>query len=261
MKQRRRIYYSAAQRAEIWDRWRRGDSLHDIGRVFDRGHSSVFSVLAPSGGIRPPPRKRSRSALSLAEREEISRGLVAGRSIRAIGAALGRAASTISREIARNGGSKPYRAAKADKRAWQSALRPKPCKLALDGRLRHIVIVKLKRRWSPQQIAGWLKREAAKIKAATVSHETIYRSLYVQTRGVLKKELARYLRSHRQMRRSRYAKQATDRRGQIRNAVSISERPACVADRAVPGHWEGDLRLAVPAIASSQRWLSAIRAM
>jgi IS30 family transposase len=241
MKQRRRIYYSAAQRDEMWDRWRRGHSLHDIGRLFDRGHSSVLSVLAPSGGIRPPPRKRSRLALSLAEREEISRGLVAGRSIRAIGAALGRAPSTISREIARNGGSKPYRAAKADKRAWQSALRPKPCKLALDGRLRHIVIVKLQRRWSPQQIAGWLKREAAKIKAATVSHETIYRSLYVQTRGVLKKELARYLRSQRQMRRSRHAKQATDRRGQIRNAVSISERPACVADRAVPGHWEGDL--------------------
>jgi len=241
MKQRRRIYYSAAQRDEMWDRWRRGHSLHDIGRLFHRGHSSVLSVLAPSGGIRPPPRTRSRLALSLAEREEISRGLVAGRSIRAIGAALGRAPSTISREIARNAGVKLYRAAKADKHAWQSALRPKPCKLALDGRLRQIVIVKLKRRWSPQQIAGWLKREAAKIKAATVSHETIYKSLYVQTRGVLKKEMARYLRSQRQMRRSRHAKQATDRRGQIRNAVSISERPASVADRAVPGHWEGDL--------------------
>ena len=135
MKQRRRIYYSAAQRDEMWDRWRRGNSLHEIGRLFDRGHSSVFSVLAPSGGIRPPPRKRSRLALSLAEREEISRGLVAGRSIRAIAPALGRAPSTISREIARNAGAKLYRAAKADKRAWQSALRPKPCKLALDGAL------------------------------------------------------------------------------------------------------------------------------
>lgn len=127
MKHRRRIYYSAAQRAEIWDRWRRGESMHDIGRLFDRGHSSIFQVLAPTGGIRPPPRRRSRLALTLAEREEISRGLVAGRSLRSMAQALGRSPSTISREIARNGGPRPYRAAKADKRAWQSALRPKPC--------------------------------------------------------------------------------------------------------------------------------------
>ena len=186
MKQRRRIYYSAAQRAEIWDRWRRGEAMRDIGGVFDRGHSSVFSVLAPTGGIRPLPRKRSRLALSLPEREEISRGLVAGRSLRTIGAALGRAPSTISREIARNGGSTPYRAAKADKRAWQSALRPKSCKLAQHAWLRQAVAAKLALEWSPQQIAGWLKWTNSGNEARQVSHETIYRSLYVQAGGVLK---------------------------------------------------------------------------
>jgi len=142
MKQRRRIYYSAAQRDEMWDRWQRGDSLHEIGRLFDRGHTSVYKVLAPTGGIRPPPRKRSRLALSLAEREEISRGLVAGRSIRAIAADLGRAPSTISREVARNAGVKLYRAAKADRHAWQSALRPKPCKLALDACSRGVLLAR-----------------------------------------------------------------------------------------------------------------------
>jgi IS30 family transposase len=186
MKQRRRIYYSAAQRAEIWDRWRRGEAMRDRGGLFDRGHSSVFSVLAPTGGIRPLPRKRSRLALSLPEREEISRGLVAGRSLRAIGSALGRAPSTISREIARNGGSTPYRAAKADKRAWQSALRPKSCKLARYAWLRQAVAAKLALEWSPQQIAGWLKWTNPGNEARQVSHETIYRSLYVQARGVLK---------------------------------------------------------------------------
>jgi IS30 family transposase len=241
MKQRRRIYYSAAQRAEIWDRWRRGESMHDIGRLFDRGHSSVFSVLAPSGGIQPRPRKRSRLALSLLEREEISRGLVAGRSLRAIGAALGRAPSTISREISRNGGSAPYRATKADKRAWQSSLRPKLCKLAMHAWLRQAVAAKLALEWSPQQIAGWLKWTNPRNEARQVSHETIYRSLYVQARGVLKKQLIRHLRSQRVLRRSRHATMKGTRVGQIPDVVSISQRPASVADRAVPGHWEGDL--------------------
>ncbi len=241
MKQRRRIYYSAAQRAEIWDRWRRGESIHDIGRLFDRGHSSVFSVLAPSGGIQPRPRKRSRLALSLLEREEISRGLVAGRSIRAIGAALGRAPSTISREIARNGGPRPYRAAKADKRAWQSSLRPKLCKLAKHAWLRQAVAAKLALEWSPQQIAGWLKWTNPRNEARQVSHETIYRSLYLQARGVLKKQLIEHLRCQRVIRRSRHATQKGPHRGQISNAISISQRPASADDRAVPGHWEGDL--------------------
>ena len=238
---RPRIYYSAEQRAEIWDRWKRGESMHEIGRAFDRGHSSIQKILMATGGIRPAVRKRSRLALSLAEREEISRGLVAGFSLRIIADRLKRAPSTISREITRNGGRRRYRAVKADKRAWEQALRPKACKLVLNDRLRQAVIRKLKRYWSPQQIAGWLKREYKNSKAMSVSHETIYRSLYVQARGALKKELIVYLRQKRMIRRSRYARQPTDKRGQIKDAVSISERPASVEDRAVPGHWEGDL--------------------
>jgi IS30 family transposase len=241
MKQRRRIYYSAAQRAEIWERWRRGETMHDIGRLFDRGHSSIFSVLAPSGGIRPPARRRSRLALTLAEREEISRGLVAGRSLRSIAQALGRSVSTLSREIGRNGGLRRYRAAAADSRAWTHALRPKPCKLATHNYLRQAVARKLALEWSPQQIAGWLKWTNPGNEARQVSHETIYRSLYVQARGVLKKQLIEHLRSQRVLRRSRHATQKGFHRGQISNAISISQRPASVADRAVPGHWEGDL--------------------
>ena len=193
MKQRRGIYYSATQRAEIWDRWRRGETMHDIGRLFDRGHSSIFSVLAPSGGIRPPARRRSRLALTLAEREEISRGLVAGRSLRSMAHALGRSASTLSREIGRNGGLLRYRAAAADSRAWTQALRPKPCKLATHNYLRQAVAAKLALEWSPQQIAGWLKWTNPGNEARQVSHETIYRSLYVQARGVLKKQLIGHL--------------------------------------------------------------------
>lgn len=238
---RPRIYYSAEQRADIWDRWKRGESMHEIGRAFDRGHSSIQKILMATGGIRPAVRKRSRLALSLAEREEISRGLVTGFSLRSIADRLKRSPSTVSREVNRNGGRRGYRAVKADKRAWEEALRPKACKLVLNDGLRQAVIRKLKRYWSPQQIAGWLKREYANSKAMNVSHETIYRSLYVQARGALKKELIAYLRQKRMIRRSRYARQPTDKRGQIKDAVSISERPASVEDRAVPGHWEGDL--------------------
>lgn len=241
MKHRRRIYYSTEQRAEIWNRWKRGESAHEIGRLFDRGHSSIFKILMKTGGLRPPVRKRSRLALNLAEREEISRGLVAGLSIRSIATMLKRAVSTISREIKRNGGVRLYRAVKADKRAWAETLRPKPCKLVLEARLRKAVIVKLKRHWSPQQIAGWLKRTYPEQEDMHISHETLYKSLYIQARGALKKELLLYLRSQRRVRRSRYGKQKTDTRGQIKGAISISERPAEVKDRAVPGHWEGDL--------------------
>ena len=241
MTYRTRIYYSSEQRKEIWDRWKRGESVNEIGRAFDRFHSSAWRIISETGGIRPVERKRSHFALTLVEREEISRGLVAGLSIRSIAKTLSRAASTISREINRNGGRRRYRATKADKRAWDQALRPKLCKLVRNGRLRQSVIVKLKRFWSPQQIAGWLKRKHADNEAMQVSHETIYRSLYVQARGALKKELIHYLRSQRQMRRSRYAKQKSDKRGQIKDAVPISERPASAEDRAVPGHWEGDL--------------------
>jgi IS30 family transposase len=241
MKQRKRIYYSAEQRSEIWDRWRRGESMSSIGRRFDRESSSVFSVLSPSGGIRPPERRRAARALSLTEREEVSRGLVAGRSLRAIAAQLGRPPSTISREVGRNGGRDRYRATVSDQAAWERALRPKPCKLACHLPLRRTVSAKLRRKWSPEQIAGWLRCRFADQEQHRVSHETIYKSLYVQARGVLKKELLEHLRAKCTIRRSRHASLKRDGLGQIRDAVPISERPPCVEDRAVPGHWEGDL--------------------
>ena len=176
MKQRRRIYYSAAQRAEIWDRWQRGESMSSIGRSFERESSSIFSVLSPSGGIRPPDRKRSGRALSVSEREEISRGLVAGRSLRAIAVQLGRAPSTISREVGRNGGADRYRATLSDQAAWDRALRPKRCKLACHPALRRTVSRKLRRKWSPEQVAGWLKHSFPDEDQYRVSHETIYKA-------------------------------------------------------------------------------------
>ena len=241
MKYRRRIYYSAEQRAEIWDRWQRGESMSSIGRVFDRQSSSVFSVISPTGGIRPENRKRGKQALSLSEREEISRGLSVKHSLRAIARQLGRSPSTISREVRRNGGAVGYRAATSDQAAWDRALRPKQCKLACYPRLRRTVSMKLRRKWSPEQIAGWLKRAFPGEVENHVSHETIYRSLYIQARGVLKKELLEHLRAKRTIRRSRHASLKRNGLGQIKDAVSISDRPASVEDRAVPGHWEGDL--------------------
>ena len=241
MKYRRRIYYSSEQRAEIWDRWQRGESMRSIGRLFDRQSSSVFSVISPTGGIRPADRKRGKKALSLGEREEISRGLSVKHSLRAIAQNLGRAPSTISREVRRNGGVLNYRATTSEQAAWDRALRPKECKLACYPSLSHAVSAKLRRKWSPEQIAGWLKRMFPEEPHKQVSHETIYRSLYIQARGVLKKELLEHLRAKRTVRRSRHASLKRKGSGQIKDAVSISERPASVEDRAVPGHWEGDL--------------------
>jgi IS30 family transposase len=235
-----RVGFTAAQSAELWERWKEGSGLKSIARVLGKSHSCIFAHMYPTGGIKPPSRRRSRLALSLAEREEISRGVVAGRSVRAMAKAMGRAASTISREIARNGGAQRYRAAIADKRAWKQALRPKLCKLAQNSQLRQAVAAKLERNWSPEQIAGWLKRKHPGDEAFQVSHETIYRSLYVQTRGVLKKQLVQHLRMRRAIRHSRHATQKGSR---LLNTVSIRERPASVEDRAVPGHWEGDLLL------------------
>jgi len=238
---RTRINYTAAQKADIWDRWQRGESLNSIGRLFDRPSSSIFNMLAPTGGIRPPPRQRSRLALTCVEREEISRGIASHLSLRAIATQLGRSPSTISRELHRNGGATGYRAVQADQAACDRARRPKRCKLACNRSLSRIIATKLRRLWSPHQIAGWLKREYPEDESHHVSHETIYRSLFIQARGVLKKELQQHLRSQRAIRRSRHANQKRDGRGQIKNAVSIRERPASVEDRAVPGHWEGDL--------------------
>jgi IS30 family transposase len=238
---RRRIYFTEKQKAEIWDRWQRGESMSSIGRLFDRNSSSIYPLLARTGGIRPPERRRSRLAMTLAEREEISRGLKAKQSLRAIARQLRRAPSTISREVRRNGGRRVYRAASADQAAWDRARRPRPCKLANRPALCQTLAEKLVRKWSPQQIAGWLKREHPDDEGARVSHETIYRSLFIQARGVLKKELLAHLRSTRAIRRSRHASLKRDGLGQIKDAISIRERPAAVEERAIPGHWEGDL--------------------
>lgn len=240
MKQRKRIYYNAQQRALIWDRYQQGDSLHDIANIFDRFHSSIQGIIAKSFGIRPPDRVRSALCLTLQEREEISRGLSSDLSIREIAKQLHRAPSTVSREINRNGGRKLYRANKADIAAWERAKRPKSCKLLLNKALARLVAMKLHRSWSPQQIAGWLMRTYPE-KDLHVSHETIYKTLYVQTRGALKKELQQCLRSQRVIRRSKHATLKGKGLGKIVDAVHISERPPEVADRAVPGHWEGDL--------------------
>jgi len=241
MKYRPRIYYSASQRALIWERWQKGETLHQIARLFDRYHSSIHGILAETGGIRPAERRRSRLALSLTEREEISRALVAGRSMRSIAASLGRAASTVSRELRRNGGQGGYRASQAEQAAWDRGCRWKPCKLVQNRELAHLVASKLRLEWSPEQIAGWLKRSYPHDESYQVSHETIYRSLFIQARGALKKELVEHLRRTRGMRRSRHHTQKTGLHGRIPGAVSIRERPAAAADRALPGHWEGDL--------------------
>jgi transposase, IS30 family len=238
---RPRIHYTESQKALMWERWQKGESLQQIAQLFDRNHSSIQPILAATGGIRPAPRSRSRWALTLAEREEISRAVVAGNSMRSIAVQLGRAPSTVSREIKRNGGQACYRASQAEESAWDRGRRPKTCKLAANRALARIVAGKLQRRWSPQQVAGWLKRTYPDDTSRQVSPETIYRSLFIQARGALKKELVEHLRRSRVMRRSRHHTMKTDQHGRITDTVSISERPASVEDRAVPGHWEGDL--------------------
>ncbi len=241
MKYPTRIYYTETDKGLMWDRWEKGESLNSIARHFGRSHSSIQGILSRTGGIRPPRRKRSRRALTLAEREEISRGVIVGRSLRSIAASLSRAASTISREINRNGGRRRYRASKAEQSAWDRAHRPKTCKLKQNPALAHIVASKLQLQWAPRQIAGRLKYTYPDNENFHLSHETIYKSLFIQARGALKKELLQHLRRTRAMRRSRHHTQKTKDHGRITNTVSIRERPASVEDRAVPGHWEGDL--------------------
>ena len=241
MKRRARINYSDSQKALMWERWKQGATLHEIGKLFDRPHTSIHRILAQTGGFRPAERSRALTALTLAEREEISRALVKGESIRSIACRLNRAPSTISREIKRNGGSEDYRASQADEATWGRARRPKRCKLSENRALARIVADKLRMLWSPEQIAGWLKHTYPCDESHHVSHETIYRSLFIQARGALKKELLVHLRRTRGMRRSRHYTQKTAIHGQIIDAVSISERPPGIEDRAVPGHWEGDL--------------------
>ena len=241
MIQRERRRLTPAEKTEIWRRWKCGQSQHEIGRVFGRPHPTIRKLLLPCGGIAPVPGRRSRLALTLAEREEISRRIASDSSMREIARLLKRSASTVSREVARHGGRPAYRAHDADRRAWVSALRPKRGLLAFNRKLRNIVASKLILEWSPEQISGWLKVHYPNSESMRVSHETIYRSLFIQARGVLKKELMDHLRSKRRMRRSRHASEHGHSRGQIVDAVSIRERPAEAEDRAIPGHWEGDL--------------------
>ena len=225
----------------MWRRWKAGQSLHEIGRAFDKPHTSIRCLLLPRGGIPPAARRRSRLALTLAEREDISRGIASGSSVCEIASRLDRATSTVSREVSRHGGLPVYRAHEADDQAWDSALRPKRCLLAVNRKLRNIVASRLILDWSPEQISGWLKNQYPHDESLRVSHETIYRSLFIQARGALKKELLDHLRSKRRMRRSRHSSGHGQSRGQIVDAISIRERPAEVEDRAIPGHWEGDL--------------------
>lgn len=225
---------------QVWLRLRAGQAAKPTARELGLCTGTVRAYLLRCGGIRPVPRRRAAGRLRLEEREEISRGLAAGRSYRAIARALGRPASTVSREVAANGGTKRYRAARADQSAWARAARPKTCRLTEHPLLRAIVEEKLARRWSPQQIAGWLKVTYPNDPEMQVSHESIYRTLYVQSRGALRRELTAYLRTGRVIRRPKGVR-LPDGRGGRPNTLHISARPAEADDRAVPGHWEGDL--------------------
>lgn len=229
------------KRQEVWERWRAGDSISEISRAVGSPPGSIFSILLPHGGIYQPPQRRRPGCLTLADREEISRGLAAGESFAEIGRRLCRPTSTISREVAANKGRRRYRAVDADDRAWRRAKRPKKCKLATNPVLRGYVAARLREDWSPEQIAGVLAKRHPAGSRMRVSHETIYKSLFIQARGVLAKELQRHLRSRRPIRRSVHNTVSGQWRSQITDAVSISQRPAEAEDRAIPGHWEGDL--------------------
>ena len=238
---RERVGLTAKERSELWSRWKQGETVVSIARGLQRSRDTLRWEVKVRGGIAPPERSRSVGVVSLSEREQVSRGLAAGHSFRRIAADLARVPSTISREVARNGGREQYRAVEADDRAWKLARRPKRCRLSLNRTLQRTVASKLAQRWSPQQIAGWLRLTYPDNQAMHVSHETIYRTLFIQARGALKKELTAHLRTRRPRRRAKAATASGHGRGQIVDAISIRERPAEVEDRAVPGHWEGDL--------------------
>jgi len=238
---RKRREYSQAERKELWERWKRGETISDIARALDRAPGTIHCTIREQGGVVPRERRRSRLALTLAEREEISRAVAAGESARRVAARLGRSPSTVSRELARCGGRRRYRAADADRCAWERARRPQACKLARNPVLSALVAAKLAEDWSPEQIAGWLKARSPEDQTLRVSHETIYLTLFIQARGALRRELIAHLRRSRSIRRPRSASRGNRGQGQIVDAVSIRERPAEAEDRAIPGHWEGDL--------------------
>ena len=226
---------------QLWDRWKRGETYSAIARALGKPNATVHRIIQQRGGFAPVPRRRSTRSLREPEREEISRGVCSGLSIRQIARALGRAASSVSREIARNGGRVGYRACLAEARAWDLSRRPKRCRLARNEPLRNQVTQKLQARWSPEQISLWLARAFGDDDSMRVSHETIYRTLFIQTRGVLKKELQKQLRSQRRLRRTHAYSSRVHPHQHTVDALNIRERPAEVEDRAVPGHWEGDL--------------------
>jgi IS30 family transposase len=240
-RRKKRVPFTKAECNLVWKRWRDGALYPDIARELGRSVPAVTYLVIRHGGIPPAERHRSSKVLSSCEREEISRGIVVDESVRSIARRLERAPSTISREISRNGGSAKYRAQTADVEAWDRARRPKVCRLAMHPRLRRLVWRKLRDDWAPEQIARWLVKTHPDEPDLHVSHETIYRTLYVQTRGELRKELTAHLRRSQGVRRNPRARRTGRGRGQIVGAISISERPPEVADRAVPGHWEGDL--------------------
>lgn len=237
--QRRWRRFGIEELRQLWTLWKGGQTFEGIGQTLGRPPGSVNVVITRSGGVTPQARQRSVRTLSLAEREEISRQLVGGASVRAMARQLRRAPSTISREIRRHGGRRQYRAAAADARAWDQARRPKVRRLVASGRLRRIVFAKLRLDWSPEQIAAWLRMMYPEHPTMRVSHETIYRTLYVQARGALKEELVQHLRRQKFIRRR--GSPAGHGQAQILGAVSIADRPPTIEDRAVPGHWEGDL--------------------
>ena len=234
---------SDEQRQELWRLWASGLGFSEIGRAIEHPPGSIFTVIKQTGGYVPPARRRRPGSLTLAEREEISRGLARGDSLRRIACGLGRTPSTVSREIARNRGVRRYCAIDADDRAWRRARRPKRCVLATTPTLRQYVADRLAEDWSPEQIAGVLRKHEPVGPGVYVSHETIYKSLFVQARGVLAKALQRHLRSGRPTRRNVHNTVTGQWRSRIKDAVSIRARPAEVEDRAIPGHWEGDLLL------------------
>ena len=235
------------QIAEVWARRAAGEAATRIARHMGRYRTSVGQYFRATGGVRPRPRQKSRITLSLQEREEISRGLAAADPLRAIAMRIGRSPSTVSREVARNQGRQGYRAGKAEDAALARGRRPKPTKLAACPELRAEVVARLELNWSPQQISRFLKEEYPRHPLMQVSHETIYLSLYIQGRGLLRKELAKHLRRGHLIRQPK--KQVRPGEGKIKDMVMISQRPAEAADRAVPGHWEGDLLLGTPTTA------------
>jgi len=234
------VGFSVEQQNLLWVMWRRGDSIREMERTLGETLPRIRRFLRLSGGIPPVPRRRRAEHLSLVEREEISRGIAAGLSARSIAGRIGRPSSTVSREIGRNGGRDGYRALAADAGAFERARRPKVSKLAANAALAGVVAAKLDEDWSPQQIAEWLRRVHPGNTGMWVSHESIYRDVYMPSRKAFDARMFHRLRSGRSIRRP-LGKRSSHGRGQLRNTVSIRERPVEADDREVCGHWEGDL--------------------